>query len=73
MKCKFLLVLAVAIYLSVPVAVCFGADDDPAPSVFFPETRFEFSPVLEDAKVVHDFVIQNKGTAMLTVDRVKTG
>jgi hypothetical protein len=50
-----------------------GAENDAAPSVFFPETRYEFPPVLEDAKVVHDFVIQNKGNATLNVERVKTG
>ena len=52
--------------------VSFGAEGDAAASVFFPETRYEFSPVLEDAKVVHDFVIQNKGNAPLQVQRVKT-
>jgi hypothetical protein len=67
------MVLAVAIYLTLSVAVCFGAENDAVPSVFFPETHYEFSPVLEDAKVVHDFVIQNKGNATLNVERVKTG
>ena len=64
---------AVAIFLAFSVAICFGAENDAAPSIFFPETRHEFSPVLEDATVVHDFVIQNKGNAMLNGDRVKTG
>jgi len=64
---------AVAIFLAFSVAICFGAENDAAPSVFFPQTHHEFSPVLEDATVVHDFVIQNKGNAMLNVDRVKTG
>ena len=32
-----------------------------------------FSEVLDGTNVVHDFVIQNKGTATLKVDRVKTG
>ena len=73
MRCKTCLPAAVAILLTVSVAVCFGAENDAAPSVFFPETRYEFSPVLEDAKVVHDFVIQNKGNATLNVERVKTG
>jgi len=73
MRGKACLMAAVVIYLAVSVTVCFGIDDDAAPSVFFPETRYEFSPVLEDAKVVHDFVIQNKGNATLNVERVKTG
>ena len=73
MRCKTCLVAAVAILLIFSGAVCFGAENDAAPSVFFPETHFEFSPVLENATVVHDFVIQNKGNATLNVDRVKTG
>ena len=73
MRCKTCLLAAVAILLIFSVAVCLGAENDAAPSVFFPETRYEFSTVLEDAKVVHDFVIQNKGNATLNVERVKTG
>jgi len=73
MRCKTCLVAAVAILLVLSVAVCFGAENDAAPSVFFPETHFEFTPVLEGSMVVHDFVIQNKGNATLNVDRVKTG
>jgi len=73
MRRKIYMVAAVALCLSLSVAVCFGAEKDAAPSVFFPETHYEFSPVLEDAAVVHNFVIQNKGNAMLNVDRVKTG
>ena len=73
MRGKAFLMAAVIIYLAVSVPVCFGAENDAAPSVFFPEIRYEFSPVLENAKVVHDFVIQNKGNATLNVERVKTG
>jgi len=73
MRCKTWLVAAVAMLLAFSVAVCFGAENDAAPSVFFPETHFEFTPVLEGSMVVHDFVIQNKGNATLNVDRVKTG
>ena len=67
------LVAIVALLIAFSSAVCFGAEKDAAPSVFFPESQYEFSPVLDGAEVVHDFVIQNKGNATLTVDRVKTG
>jgi len=73
MRCKTCLLAAVAILLIFSVALCLGAENDAAPSVFFPETHFEFTPVLEGSTVVHDFVIQNKGNATLNVDRVKTG
>ena len=73
MKFKTCLVAIVALLILFSSAVCFGAENDAAPSVFFPETQYEFSPVLEGSTVVHDFVIQNKGNATLNVDRVKTG
>ncbi len=54
-------------------AVSFGVQDDSQPSAYFPETTYEFTPVLDGDKVVHEFVIQNRGNATLKVDRVKTG
>ena len=73
MKVKTNTVLSVALFLTLFAAVCFGTQDQPYPSAFFPETSYEFSAVLDGAKVVHDYVIQNKGTATLKVERVKTG
>lgn len=73
MRLNFFSVLATALILSLFVAVCVRAQDDSTPTVFFPQTRYEFTPVLDGSKVVHDFAIQNKGTAMLNVERVKTG
>lgn len=73
MKFKTLAVLYVTMFLTLFVTVCFGAQEESNPSAFFPETSYEFSPVLDGAKVVHEFVIQNKGTATLKVDKVKTG
>jgi len=43
------------------------------PSAFVPTSKFEFEPVIEGAEVVHDFIIQNKGTEVLNIDKVKTG
>lgn len=45
---------------------------DAKPVAFLPETTFTFSPVLDGAEVSHDFVIQNKGTAVLEIAQVKT-
>jgi hypothetical protein len=42
------------------------------PSAHLPATRYEFTPVVEGREVTHDFVIQNKGSALLQVQRVKT-
>ncbi len=72
MKCKGLLAFAVMVGLVLFTSVGLGAQDNSEPSAFFPQTLYEFSPVLDGTKVVHEFVIQNKGTATLTIDRVKT-
>ena len=73
MKLRTSAVLSVALLLTLFASVCLGTQDQPQASAFFPETSYEFAPVLDGAKVVHEFVIQNNGTAMLKVQKVKTG
>jgi hypothetical protein len=73
MKLKTTAVLSVALFLTLFATVSMGTQDQPKASAFFPETRYEFKPVLDGAKVVHEFVIQNKGTTVLKVEKVKTG
>jgi hypothetical protein len=46
---------------------------EPGASVFFPEKAFEFPPVIDGVKVVHDFVVKNKGAAPLFIHDVRTG
>jgi hypothetical protein len=45
----------------------------PAASVFFPKKAFEFEPVIEGVKVVHDFDVVNKGLVPLLINDVRTG
>ena len=73
MRLKILSVFAAALLLSILASNSVSAQGNSGPSAFFPQTHHEFSPVLEGTEVVHDFVIQNKGTATLNVERVKTG
>lgn len=56
-------------------AVCFGASDGPSdtPLAVALEPTYKFEPVLDGEEVVHDFVIQNRGTAELQIHDVKTG
>ena len=70
---RITLATALAALLFFSGAMGFGAENEQGPKVFFPQTNYEFSPVLEDTTVIHEFVIQNKGTATLNVERVKTG
>jgi hypothetical protein len=73
MSCKGLLAIAIIIGLTLSAAVGFGTQDDAGPKAFFPQTRYEFPPVLDGEKVMHEFVVQNKGKATLNIERVKTG
>jgi hypothetical protein len=53
----------------------FGTENDPlnVSPVFVPETRFQFGPVLEGTEITHDFIVQNKGTTPLKIEKVRTG
>jgi hypothetical protein len=44
-----------------------------SPAIFFPEKVFEFQPVVDGVKVVHDFVVMNKGAVLLLIENVRTG
>jgi hypothetical protein len=47
--------------------------DQPAPQLVLDQTEFSFEPVVDGALVNHDFVVQNKGDAVLNIHKVKTG
>ena len=53
----------------------FGASQQtpPSPSAVVPESRFAFAQVTDGTEITHGFVIQNKGTALLKIESVKTG
>ena len=42
------------------------------PLVYLPAKRYEFTPVMEGKEIVHDFVVQNKGSALLEIQKVRT-
>jgi hypothetical protein len=61
------------------VVVCLGAhaygaesDAEKLPLAHLPALRYEFAPVMEGREVTHDFVVQNKGSATLEIQKVKT-
>jgi hypothetical protein len=67
--------LCCSLFLFSVMVMAFGAQDEvkDSPSVVFPEPGFEFDAVFEGIEVVHDFVIQNEGTATLDVKKVSGG
>jgi hypothetical protein len=57
------------------MAMVSGAQDKAkdSPSVVFPDSGYEFEAVFEGIDVVHDFVVKNKGTATLDIQKVSGG
>jgi hypothetical protein len=52
------------------------ADEKPAeslPIVVLPEDTYTFHDAFEGSEVVHDFIVQNRGTAVLEISSVKPG
>jgi len=43
------------------------------PSAYLPLDNYEFNEVVEGTEIDHYFIIQNKGTAPLNVEKVETG
>jgi hypothetical protein len=53
----------------------FGTENNTlnVPPVLVPESLYKFGPVLEGTEIIHDFIVQNKGTAPLKIEKVRTG
>jgi hypothetical protein len=75
MKFKTFFFLALAFCILFFETGSFGAENKTlnSPSTFVPESSFKFGPVLDGTEITHDFIIQNKGTAVLNIEKVRTG
>ncbi len=75
MRLKVIFAFALAFCVLFSATGAFGAQDKTLqlPSAFFPETQYAFAPVLEGTEIMHDFILQNKGTAPLEIKKVRTG
>jgi len=73
----FLIAIALCAGLAAPLSAADKQVPVPesagSPAVFFPEKVFEFQPVVDGVKVVHDFAVMNKGTTLLLIENVRTG
>ncbi|MGD9213101.1 MAG: hypothetical protein PVI90_20130 [Desulfobacteraceae bacterium] len=49
------------------------APSQTVPSAHFSELNYEFEAVAEGIKATHDFIVKNKGTAVLKIENVRTG
>lgn len=75
MKKDFFAILGCVLLLLCSMITAFGAQEDArgTAAVSFPEPAYTFEAVFEGATVLHEFVIQNKGTGVLDVKRVSGG
>jgi len=64
--CLFLIIMILPAFSS-------GSDEQGRPNAAVVENSYEFEPVLDGAQVVHDFVVMNKGNAVLEIEKVETG
>lgn len=64
----FVFIFITSFYL---INFCFSADTK-APSVFFPKSTFAAGSIVEGEDILHDFVVMNKGTDILNIEKVKT-
>lgn len=74
MKVKRILPVVLACYLIIFVTgLCRADQESPgAPVAYFPEKNYMFKPVVEGTEIIHDYIVQNKGSATLLVKKVKT-
>ncbi len=75
MRLKIIFAFALAFCVLFSATGSLGAQDKTlqAPTAFLPETQYAFPRVLEGTEVLHDFIMQNKGTAPLDIKKVRTG
>jgi len=64
--CLFLIIMILPVF-------CYGSDEPSLPDAALAENSYEFDPVLDGAQIIHDFVIMNKGSAVLDIQKVETG
>ena len=44
-----------------------------SPLIFIPEPHYNFTPVVEGKDIIHKFVVKNKGSSTLKIEKVRTG
>jgi hypothetical protein len=70
---KAFLFVIIIFLLSSPTHRTQAEETTGTPSAYFPETAYTFQPVLSGQKISHAYVVQNKGTAALIIQKVHTG
>lgn len=64
--------LFLLLLLAVPMLAAAETQTSAVPVAVVPETVYEFPGIPDGQYVVHDFIVQNQGDAVLNVLKVKT-
>jgi len=73
MKYKFKVACLSLILLVGLSFVSYGGVEEGQAKPVISNNVFEFKPVLDGTEIIHDFVIQNTGTATLEIEKIETG
>ncbi|MBT3312644.1 MAG: hypothetical protein HN737_05990 [Desulfobacterales bacterium] len=71
MRLKIFFLLLFSFFLLVINSYGAMKESKGTPSAVIVSSKYEFPPVFEGVRVVHDFIIQNKGSAVLEIKSVK--
>jgi hypothetical protein len=74
MKTKLFFSIIISFSFLFFVANTWSADQNVSntPSAYMSGLHYVFEPVVDGTIIFHDFVLQNKGTAPLKIEKVKT-
>ncbi len=73
MKQKMMTVFLCFLFLFIIHSVAAENIAKTAPKAVLTEQVFGFKPVMEGTTITHDFILQNKGTAPLVIEKISTG
>ena len=68
------IVMAGLIIAWMATAYAAGAQDTAAdpPKAVFPQPSYEFQTIIEGQEIKHDFIVENRGNAPLSILRIQT-
>lgn len=70
---KKIMLLLCVMFVLLSLGPCSAADNfSSRPEVFLPESVFEFQPVVEGIRVVHTFILHNRGEKALEMIDIKS-
>ena len=69
---NWICMILIAIFAGVPLPAN-AKTQGGTPEAVLPEAQYRFGAAIEGETVQHDFILHNKGTADLRIEKIKTG